>query len=83
MNGNVGMHHAKNSGNKKLIPVSSKLAQSCVTPPYMHTFVYSGKGVTHDCASIVDNIAKGTPLFFAWCIPTSPLNDFYTCINVV
>ena len=26
------------------------------------------------------------PLFFAWCIPTSPfiqLNDFYTCITYV
>ena len=36
----------------------------------------------HDCASILDSIAKGTscfPIFFAWSIPTSPLNDFYTC----
>ena len=23
----------------------------------------------HDCASIVDSIAKGISLFFAWCIP--------------
>ena len=43
--------------------------------------------VTHDCASILDSIAKGIslfPRFFAWCIPTSifiQLNDFYTCEN--
>ena len=43
----------------------------------------------HDCASILDSIAKGMslfPRFFAWCIPTSPfiqLNDFYTCISYV
>ena len=30
-------------------------------PPYIH--VYSGKGVTHDCASILDSIAKGTSCF--------------------
>ena len=33
-----------------------------------------GRGVTHDCASILDSIAKGIslfPRFFAWCIPTS------------
>ena len=32
--------------------------------------------------SILDSIAKGIslfPRFFAWCIPTSILNDFYTC----
>ena len=28
-------------------------------PPY----IYSGKGVTHDCASILDSIAKGTSCF--------------------
>ena len=45
---------------------------------------YVGR-VTHDCASILDSIAKGIsllPRFFAWCIPTSifiQLNDFYTC----
>ena len=35
-----------------------------------------------DCASILDSIAKGIslfPRFFAGCIPTSILNDFYTC----
>ena len=40
------------------------------------------KDTTHDCASILDSIAKGIslfPRFFAWCIPTSILNDFYTC----
>ena len=37
----------------------------------------------HDCASILDSIAKGIslfPRFFAWCIPTSIfVNDFCTC----
>ena len=32
--------------------LSRILAQSCVTPPY----IYSGKGVTHDYASILDSI---------------------------
>ena len=41
MNGDVGMYHAKNSGNKK----------------------FPDKGVTHDCASILDSIAKGTSCF--------------------
>ena len=39
--------------------LSGILAQSCVTPPY----IYSGKGVTHNCGSILDNIAKGTSCF--------------------
>ena len=26
-------------------------------------YIYSGKGVTHDCASILDSIAKGTSCF--------------------
>ena len=38
---------------------NSILAQSCVTPPY----IYPGKGVTHECASILDSIAKGTSCF--------------------
>ena len=33
----------------------------------------------HDCASILASIAKGISRFVAWCIPTSILNDFYTC----
>ena len=70
-----GLHHAKNRGNK-VIPLailSRILAQSCVTPPY----IIHAKGVTHDCASILDSIAKGItlfPRFFA-------LNDFFTCIR--
>ena len=75
------MHHAKNRGNKEfpLAILSRILAQSCVTL----CLNYVGR-VTHDCASILDSIAKGNslfPRFFAWCIPTSIfiLNDFYTC----
>ena len=57
--------------------LSRILAQSCVTL-YLN---YAGR-VTHDCASILDSIAKGIsffPRFFAWCFPTSILNDFCTC----
>ena len=78
----VGMHHAKNRGNKEipLAILSRILAQSCVTL----CLNYVGR-VTHDCASILDSITKGIslfPRFFAWCIPTSifiQLNDFCTC----
>ena len=37
MNMDVGMHHAKNRGNKEIsLAILSKiLAQSCVTPPYI------------------------------------------------
>ena len=82
-NMDVGMHHAKNRGNKEipLAILSRILAQSCVTLPTSFR-----QRVTHDCASILDSIAKGTtlfPRFFAWCIPTSIfiqlLNDFCTC----
>ena len=30
--------------------------------------LHSGKGVTHDCASILDSIAKGTSCFHHFCI---------------
>ena len=82
MNMDVGMHHAKNRGNKEIpLAILSRildLAQSCVTPPYMVQH-----RVTHDCVSILDSIAKGIslfPRFFAWCIPTSIFIDFSTCI---
>ena len=85
MNMDVGMHHVKNRGNKEipLAILSRILAQSCVTL----CLNYVGR-VTHDCASILDSIAKGIslfPRFFAWCIPTSifiQLNDFYTCPHI-
>ena len=57
--------------------LSRILAQSCVTL----CLNYVGR-VTHDCASILDSIAKGIslfPRFFAWCIPTSIFIHFYTC----
>ena len=71
-------------GNKEisLAILSRMLAQSCTTL----CLNYVGR-VTHDCASILDSIAKGISLFpgfFAWCkypTPTSPfiqLNDFCT-----
>ena len=63
-------------------PLSNTIkdTRSCVTL----CLNYVGR-VTHDCASILDSIAKGIslfPRFFSWCIPTSifiQLNDFYTC----
>ena len=60
MNMDVGMHHAKNRGNKEipLAILSRILAQSCVTL----CLNYVGR-VTHDCASILDSIAKGISLF--------------------
>ena len=73
MNMDVGMHHAKNRGNKEIsLAILSKiLAQSCVTLPEL----YVGRGyAAHDCASIFDSIAKEIslfPRFFAWCIPSS------------
>ena len=58
------MHHAKNRGNKEipLAILSRILAQSCVTL----CLNYVGR-VAHDCASILDSIAKGIS------------NDFLTC----
>ena len=55
LNMDVGMHHAKNRGNKEipLAILSRILAQSCVTL----CLNYVGR-VTHDCASILDSIAK-------------------------
>ena len=77
MNIDVGMHHAKNRGNKE-IAFAMILAQSCITLP-----AWFRLRVTHDCASSLDSIAKGISLFprlFAWCIPISILNDLCTCI---
>ena len=52
-----GMHHAKNRGNKEipLAILSRILAQSHVIPlPEL-----CKEGSMHDCASILDSIAKG------------------------
>ena len=38
----------------------------------------------HDCASILDSIAKGIslfPRFFAWCIPTSIFIQLNACFT--
>ena len=38
-----------------------------------------GKGVTHDCASILDSIARGISLvstIFAWCSPSLHPHSF-------
>ena len=65
---------------KQRNPLSNTLKDTSVTL----CLNYVGR-VTHDCASILDSIAKGIslfPRFFTWCIPTSifiQLNDFYTC----
>ena len=73
-NMDVGMHHAKNRGNKEisLALLSRILAQSCVTL----CLNYAGR-VTHYCASILDSSAKGI------CIPPFifiQMNDFCTCV---
>ena len=54
------MHHAKNRGNKEipLVILSRLLAQSCVTLCLNYV-----RRVTHDCASILDIIAKGICCF--------------------
>ena len=52
------------------------------TSTIMHNPLSELCRVTHDCASILDSIAKGIslfPRFFAWCIPTSIFIHFYTC----
>ena len=62
-NMDVGMHHAKNHGNKEipLAILSRILAQSCVTL----CLNYVGR-VTHDCASILDSIAKGIGIYIGF-----------------
>ena len=57
MNGNVGMHHAK---NRSSLSNTIKDTSTIMRNPSLHN---SGKGVTHDCASILDSIAKGTSCF--------------------
>ena len=57
-----------------------KYTSTIMSNPSLHI---PSEGVTHDCASILDSIAKGTSCFHYFLhIPTSPfiqLNDFYTC----
>ena len=85
MNGDVGMGCTMRNivETRPLAILSGILAQSCVTPPY----IPKAKGVTHDCASIPDSIAKGlvsTIFRIVHPIPTSPfiqLNDFCTCFS--
>ena len=55
MNGNVGMYHAKNSGSS--LSNTIKDTSTIMRNPSLHN---PDKGVTHDCASILDSIAKGT-----------------------
>ena len=72
-----GMHHAKNRGNRVIPNIND--TSTIMRNPFALGML---GGVTHDCASILDSIAKGIilfPQFFAWRIPTSPLiqlNDF-------
>ena len=60
MNGDVGMHYAKNSGNKKFLSNTIKDTSTIMHNPLPE---YMQGGVTHDCASILDSIAKGTSCF--------------------
>ena len=60
MNGDVGMHHVKNrSPHTNIIIYTIKQTRKIIrNPPYI---LYSGKGIwMHDCARILDSIAKGT-----------------------
>ena len=70
-------------------------ARSCVYANYQEyveqvqksSLHNSGKGVMHDCASILDSIAKGITSIFRMVLPspTFPfiqLNDFCTCKNI-
>ena len=61
MNSDVGMHHAKNSGqgNPFSNTIKDTIAQSCIT--LCLNIMYGG--VTHDCASILDSIGKKTSCF--------------------
>ena len=49
-------------------------------PPY----IYSGKGVTHDCASILDSNAKGTSCFH-YCLhgPSLHRHSFIFTYNIM
>ena len=58
MNGDVGMHHAKIVETRSSLSNTIKYISTIMRNP-----LYSGKGVTHDCASILDSIAKGTALY--------------------
>ena len=78
MNGDVGMQWKE---EVPLAILSSILAQSCRTPPY----IYSGKGATHDCASILDSIVKGSScfLFFLHCASLHPHSMLFTLVLIV
>ena len=56
--GNVGMHHAKNSGKEVPFSNTIKDTSTIMRNPTLHIL-----RVTHDCASIFDSIAKGTSYF--------------------
>ena len=73
------MHHVKNHGIPLAI-LSRILAQSCVLTPLPE--LCRERLYTHNCASILDSIAKGITLFSTiFCmmhpIPTSPFIDFF------
>ena len=54
MNADVGIHHAKNSGNKKS---SIKDTSTIMRNPSLHI---QAKDYAYDCACILDSIAKKT-----------------------
>ena len=57
MNGDVGMHLVKNCDNKKLLSNPIKDTSTII----LHIAIQ--QMVMHDCASILDRIAKGTFCF--------------------
>ena len=79
MKDDVGMHHAKIISFLSNT-IKDTIIQPCITPPYI---LYSSKGVTNDCASILDSSTRGTYIvstIFHMVYPyTSPfLDDIYT-----
>ena len=82
MNMDVGMHHAKNRGNKEPLSNTIKDTSTIMRNPSLHN---SDKGLRMIVLVSLIVLLRGSlfPRFFAWCIPTSifiQLNDFSTCI---
>ena len=83
MHGEVGMHHGKNSGNQVPLAILSRiLAQSCS----LHNYYTQAKGLRMIVLVSLIVLLRELllfPLFFAWCMPTSPLsqlNNVYTIV---
>ena len=81
MNMDVGMHHAKNRGNKDPLSNTIKDTSTIMRNP-LPELCREGLRMIVLVSLIV--LLRGSlfPRFFVWCIPTSifiQLNDFCTC----